>query len=271
VDTALPASVDEAGALRIGWGCVVPHPRTLLRPPPPPSRPWTTSRGSPVIGPHAPSHRTARAGEGFPSSCIHRCTVPLPIPRRVLRRCASRIFAPSMAFAVTHPARLPLVPPSRVLSRGGRIRVMLRTGTLLPQKGFRRCASTPGVSPRRRQPATGLPGDYPDRTFTGWQMQAYGHRSHQVMRQHSLPDIACALWARCGSTNTRVPKTHSPGDLDINAPEAAVPSKNRFIDLPARASLSQLRVRYYECADCEEHFATQETYCWLATKVIRSQ
>jgi len=72
-----------------------------------------------------------------------------------------------------------------------------------------------------------------------------------------MSNILCPA---CGSTNTRVPKTHSPGDLDINAPEAAVPSKNRFIDLPARASLSQLRVRYYECADCEEHFATQETY-----------
>jgi hypothetical protein len=63
------------------------RPRSLLRPDPPPSRLPTTSRGSPVIRRPAPRDRNARAGEGFPSSCAHPPTVPLPIPRRVPQRC----------------------------------------------------------------------------------------------------------------------------------------------------------------------------------------
>jgi hypothetical protein len=39
------------------------------------------------------------AGEGFPTSRTH-ATVPLPLPRAVLDRCASRLFTASMAFAV---------------------------------------------------------------------------------------------------------------------------------------------------------------------------
>lgn len=50
------------------------------------------------------------AGEGLPSSRVHRPLIPLPIPRRVLQRCISRCFTPSVAFAVVCPARLPLVP-----------------------------------------------------------------------------------------------------------------------------------------------------------------
>ena len=48
----------------------------------------------------------------------------------------------------------------------------LRTIRLLPQKGFRRWAPPPGVSPRHRQPATGPPGSYPGRTYTGKQRRA---------------------------------------------------------------------------------------------------
>src|SRR4051812_4033941 len=58
-----------------------------------------------------------RAEEGFSSSYVHLPTVPLPIPRRVLRRCTFRVFTPSMAFAVTHPARLPLVPLRGAITR----------------------------------------------------------------------------------------------------------------------------------------------------------
>jgi hypothetical protein len=46
-----------------------------------------------------------------------------------------------------------------------------------PYKGFRHWASTPDVSLRRRQPATGPPGSYPDRTHTGKRRRAYDQRS----------------------------------------------------------------------------------------------
>ena len=54
--------------------------------------------------------RPCRAREGFSSSEVHLLVVPLPLSRRVLRGCASKLFAPSMAFAVTPAARLPLGP-----------------------------------------------------------------------------------------------------------------------------------------------------------------
>src|SRR3954452_20286691 len=54
------------------------------------------------------------------------------------------------------------------------------TAQSLPLKGFRRWASTRTVSSPSRQPATGLPGDYPDRTHTGWRRRASD--SSQVIR-----------------------------------------------------------------------------------------
>ena len=51
-----------------------------------------------------------RAEEGLPSS-EHNCPyMPIPLHRRVLPRCTSRVFTRSMAFAVMHGARLSLVP-----------------------------------------------------------------------------------------------------------------------------------------------------------------
>jgi len=41
------------------------------------------------------------------------------------------------------------------------------------QRGARRWASTPPVSRRHRQPATGPPDSYPDRTYTGKRRRAY--------------------------------------------------------------------------------------------------
>ncbi|MFI9582846.1 TerB family tellurite resistance protein [Streptomyces sp. NPDC052236] len=55
-----------------------------------------------------------------------------------------------------------------------------------PLQGFRHWASTPGVSPRRRQSATGPPGSYPDRTSTGRRQRAYDSRSATSRRPPSL-------------------------------------------------------------------------------------
>jgi len=77
-----------------------------------------------------------------------------------------------MAFAVSRPARHSL----RCLTTR-QASLPLRTVQLLPHKGFRRWAPARPVSRPNRQPATGLPGDYPDRTFTGRRRRA----SDQVM------------------------------------------------------------------------------------------
>src|SRR5271165_7697170 len=71
-------------------------------------------------------------------------------------------------------------PPSSALSRCLTTRqasLALRTVNCFPSKGFRRWAPTRPVSRPGRQPATGLPGDYPDRTCTGRRRRA----SDQVM------------------------------------------------------------------------------------------
>ena len=129
---------------------------------------------SPVIGRLAPAPiRRRRTGEGLPSSRRHLPHVPRPLRREVLRGCASRLFSPSMAFALTAGARLLLVPTMRwVCSRRGRLRFMLRTAWSLPLKGFRHRAPARPVSRPDRRSATGPPGSYPDRTFTGRRRRA---------------------------------------------------------------------------------------------------
>src|SRR5947209_16775823 len=112
--------------------------------------------------------RRPGAGEGLSSSRHHLPYVPRPITAGVPQRCDSRIFTPSVAFALILRARLPLGPLTGLGLRRGRLRFMLRTARLLPPCGFRRWAPTPEVSLRRRQPATRLHGDYLDGTFTRW-------------------------------------------------------------------------------------------------------
>jgi hypothetical protein len=75
-----------------------------------------------------------------------------------------------------------------------------------PSQGLRRCASTPGVSPRRRQPATGPPGSYPDRTHTGWRRRAcrwiryaspptfWAHSPVSVEVEVAVPHLSPAVW-----------------------------------------------------------------------------
>src|SRR3954452_7374324 len=93
-------------------GCVVRPTPAVLRPPPTPFR--LTAR-FPGYGYRAatlrrPTPQGRRAGEGLPSSRRHLPNVPRPLRRGVLRGCASRLYTPSMAFAVKDPARLSLSP-----------------------------------------------------------------------------------------------------------------------------------------------------------------
>src|SRR5690242_18218852 len=52
---------------------------------------------------------------------------------------------------------------------------MLRTASSLPLAGLLTLGSDPPVSRRSRQPATGPPGSYPDRTSTGRRRRPYEH------------------------------------------------------------------------------------------------
>ena len=154
--------------------------RLRLPPGAPPTSRLLTGYRAGLVGGH---REPASAGEGLPSSRRHLLNVPRPLRRGVPRGCISRIFTASMAFTVNNAARLSLN-----VYRRGRLRLTLRTAQLLPPCGFRRWAPARPVSRPDRQPATGLPGDYPDRTFTGRRRRA----SDQVITAgRSPPD----LWA----------------------------------------------------------------------------
>lgn len=135
---------------------------------PPSSKP--TSRFDRLWGSALQWHLFAghRAGEGLSSSRRHLLNVPRPIRRRVLDGCASRVCTASVAFTPTSRARLSL-SPTRRQGPNDAAGFTLCCGPLscFPQWGIRRWASTRPVSRTSRQPATGPPGSYPDRTSTG--------------------------------------------------------------------------------------------------------
>ena len=116
-----------------------------------------------------------RAGEGLPSSRRHRADVPRPIRRGVPRGCtpgssplpwpSPRIRGARHSLAPT-PRAGPLTTPQA--SRDATDRPLAP-----PSQGLRRWASTRPVSRPGRQPATGPPGSYPDRTHTGRRRRAY--------------------------------------------------------------------------------------------------
>lgn len=94
-------------------GSVVPWAQAVLRPPPTPTRHPSTSRRKPVIGRDSPVDIPQPPGRGgppqFPPSPSRRSTPRTPGGSSGLR---SRLFAPSVAFAVIPAARLLLYPPA---------------------------------------------------------------------------------------------------------------------------------------------------------------
>ena len=101
---------------------------------------------------HFQQHEAAgcRAGEGLPSSRRHHLNVPRPLRRRVPRGCNSRLFTPSVAFAVKDATRLSL-PPTQ-----GRAAITTRQASL--------DAADRSVAPPCRALDAGLrPGPFPDR------------------------------------------------------------------------------------------------------------
>jgi hypothetical protein len=141
---------------------------------------WLPLPGSsPVIGHRAPPRPCAAgwAGEDLSSSRRHYLSVPQPLtpgsPSAPAHPGLQRLPWPSPFTAELGTPSSP--PTGRVISRRGRPHFTLRTAQLhTPQDwGARRWASTPPVSRRHRQPATGPPGCYPDRTHTGKRRRAY--------------------------------------------------------------------------------------------------
>src|SRR5947207_791555 len=110
----------------------------VLRPPPTPSRLAAHFPGSPVIGRVAPVVFRSPPGRGgppqFPSPPSERSAPSTPGGSSGLR---SRLFTPSMAFAVMDPARLLLfpVPEDGHTNGAAGFAWMLRTAQLLPLKG----------------------------------------------------------------------------------------------------------------------------------------
>jgi hypothetical protein len=92
-----------------------------------------------------------RAGEGLPSSRRHHLNVPRPLRRGVPRGCNSRLFTPSVAFAVKDATRLSLPPTPK-----GRAAITTRQASL--------DAADRSVAPPCRALDAGLrPGPFPDR------------------------------------------------------------------------------------------------------------
>jgi hypothetical protein len=118
---------------------------------------------------------SSRGGEGLPGSRCHPLNVPRPIRREVHRGCKSRLFTPSMAFAVRDAARLLLSPALTGGRPNDAAGFASRYGPLScsPQRGSRRWASTRPVCRPSRQPATGPPDSYPDGTHTRRRQRAY--------------------------------------------------------------------------------------------------
>ena len=141
----------------------------LRRPPGTPP----TSRLTPVIGRDAPTARSAgrRAGEGLPSSRRHLLNVPRPIRRGVPRGCTSRLFTPSMAFTLTTGLGSSSSTKAGTLTTRQASLDAADRSVAPPTRAFD-AGLRPGRFPPSRQPATGPPGSYPDRTHTGRRRRA---------------------------------------------------------------------------------------------------
>jgi hypothetical protein len=114
---------------------------------------------------------------------------------------------------------------------------MLRTARSLPQKGFRRWASTRPVSRPSRQPATGPPDSYPDRTHTGRRRRAYVGSATQFstsndwahsedLCRHDGPPVVQTMLAERTSTDLAPPLTRLSDLSHSSSRDPADPSRD---------------------------------------------
>jgi len=197
-----PTNMDEAGALRSdGLCCPADHRYRMA-----PSDALPAQRDFPFGGYTRwllPGRRPG-AGVGLSSSRHHPPNVPRPLRRGVLRRCASRCFTPSVAFALVFRARLPLGPfrvglTPRQTSRTAADR-SVATSKRLPTLGFD-VRRFPLPSPACYQAPWRLPGrDFHPLVVTSL-------RATRSCQAKPPPSVARALWTR--STPPIPPRSYS--------------------------------------------------------------
>src|SRR5271166_5752998 len=133
-------------------------PPVIGRDAPPASR-NRMGRGGPLQFPPPLSERSEPLTPGSPSRLhlqdLHRFHGLRPSPPGSALPCPTR---PRAGLLTTRQASLDVTD---------------RSVAHPAQRGARRWASTPPVSRRHRQPATGPPDSYPDRTYTGKRRRAY--------------------------------------------------------------------------------------------------
>ena len=133
---------------------------------------------SPVIGRDAPPASRSQMGRGgplqFPPPLSERSEPLTPgSPSRLHLQDLHRFHGlrPSPpGSALPRPARL---RAGDLTTRQASLDVTDRSVAHPEHRGARRWASIPPVSRRHRQPATGPPDSYPDRTYTGKRRRAY--------------------------------------------------------------------------------------------------
>ena len=172
---------------------------------------WLPLPGSsPVIGHRAPTALRSLLGRGgplqFPPPLSERSAPPRPgSPSRLhfqdLHRFHGlRLFPTSSALP--GPTRL---RAGALTTLQASLDVTDRSVAHPARWDARRWASTPPVSRRHRQPATGPPDSYPDRTYTGKRRRAYESAIHHLHDQpptlwtHRKNRLAALAFRRAGA------------------------------------------------------------------------
>jgi hypothetical protein len=140
---------------------------------------WLPLPGSsPVIGHRAPTALRSLLGRGgplqFPPPLSERSEPPTPgSPSRLHLQDLHRVHGLRLfptGSALPGPTRL---RAGALTTLQASLDVTDRSVAHPAKRDARRWASTPPVSRRHRQPATGPPDSYPDRTYTGKRRRAY--------------------------------------------------------------------------------------------------
>jgi len=141
-----------------------------------PARPPPTSRRAPVIGRQASGdirHTQATGPDRVsPVPAVTIRTFRAPYAGESFGACSSRSSAPSMAFALRIRARHSLFPSRDGTFTTRQASLHATDRPVAPPQGLSTLGFDASGYPRRRQPATGPPGRYPDRTHTGKQRRA---------------------------------------------------------------------------------------------------
>ena len=187
---------------------------------------------SPVIGQGLPRAPRARFGRGgppqFPPSPSERSAPSTPDSPSRLR------FQDLHRFHGLHRDYRGSALSHSLTTRQASLDATDRSVAPLLLKGFRRWAPARPVSRPSRQPATGLPGDYPDRTCTGRRRRA----SDQVMIAGQPPPDA--LGARNFGINGAARDAQAAQRVRLTGARAAQHKRGRAGIRGSRHAIQQL-------------------------------